>query len=74
MAKKNERLWQMKRLQLRLIPLNIIISEWLAFLFDAKKCGSVLPLIRFCEFLNIEPLDGGVNIKQKRLTDAVLNG
>ena len=37
-----------------------IVSQWLAFLFDSKKCGSTLPLKLFCYHLNVEFIDGAV--------------
>lgn len=46
-----------------------IISEWLAFLFDPKKCGSALPLKLFCEFLDVEFVDGDVTVEREYTLD-----
>ena len=31
-----------------------IISDWLSFLFDTQKCGSIMPLRLFCRFAGVE--------------------
>lgn len=46
-----------------------IISEWLAFLFDVKKCGSRLPLKRFCEFFDIEFDDSEITVEREYTLD-----
>ena len=46
-----------------------IISEWLAFLFDANKSGSPKPLKLFCEFLGIEFDDNELEIGREYTLD-----
>ncbi len=42
-----------------------IISEWLSFLFDAKKCSSPIPLKLFCNFLGIQFSNSEVTIERE---------
>ena len=46
-----------------------IISEWLAFLFDAKKCGSALPLKNFCNYIDIDLVGSDVEIEREYTLD-----
>lgn len=46
-----------------------IISEWLAFLFDANKSSSLKPLKLFCNFLDIRFGNGEVTIEREYTLD-----
>ena len=46
-----------------------IVSDWLAFLLDTKKCGSVLPLKLFCNSLGIEYVGGELEIEREYTLD-----
>lgn len=46
-----------------------IISEWLAFLFDANKSSSLTPLKLFCNFLDIRFGNGEVTIEREYTLD-----
>ena len=46
-----------------------IISEWLAFLFDSKKCGSALPLKYFCNYIDVDFVNGEVEIEREYTLD-----
>ena len=46
-----------------------VISDWLAFLLDAKKCGSEAPLKLFCQLVEVEFENGEITIDREYTLD-----